>query len=140
MENTIPGAESPESSVVVRDNATVPVAREIIGIIASKGERLPLGAILKESERGKVYEDEIYGEIASALLKHNVRYADIPFIRSLCIQALDLTFNTVDRTMQRKLEMASEFVFGKNESDLTVGDIEAIHTEIKKSREQAEQK
>lgn len=114
-----------EDLTLQRDNRTVPIAKEILKIIASK-EDLMIGShdgIKQEDVRayyGTVYERDI----APLLITHNVRINDIHYIFQLCMMALENVKGMVEHTIPVRMEQADSFLWNvKDMDDVTIGNV-----------------
>ena len=114
-----------EDLTLARDLRTVPIAKEILRIIASKDD-IMIGSNDQLTEEGvNTYYGEIYEkDIAPLLIKHNVRMNDVTYVFQLCFMALENVKRMVDHTLPLRLEQADAYLWQVDDMDnLTIGQV-----------------
>lgn len=103
---------------LMRDEECIPVAKEILRIIASKDD-LALGSSesLTEVEAMKYYKALYQSDIAPLLVKHNIKVKDINFIFQVSMQSLQLLMQISTSTVDTRYDQAVAKVMGVEEAD-----------------------
>jgi hypothetical protein len=104
-----------------------PVAQKILEMIAA--EQLPIGDImdkggLKEDVIGK-YED-LAAKVLVLMLESNLRYSERNFLFQLVLQPYEQAKEKILNSVNRSFTTANEQKWGKDELDITMGDIHEI--------------
>ena len=106
----------------------VPVARRILEIVSSNFPYM--GDISDKSGQVKKEANDSYIKIAEEILKEmldkNLYYTEKLFVFSLVEQALKLSQEKVQMSLERSLERAETKLFGKSVLDLTLQDLDYV--------------
>lgn len=107
-----------------RDLRTVPIAKQILNIIAGKKD-LMIGSCDDVRVKVNEYYNEIYEkDIAPLLIKENVRINELTYIFQLCYMALENVKLKVEHTIPLRMEQADAFLWGVNDmDDLTISQL-----------------
>lgn len=108
----------------LRDDETVPIAREVIKIIANT-ENLALGQYVSDEKRVQCYEP-IYHEIMRLFVDRDVKLKNISYAFQLVQQALQFTSDMMAESVKMHDKQASGILFGKDADDITINDIERV--------------
>lgn len=107
-----------------RDNEIVPVAREILKIIANT-DNLVLGNYFSDQERVDCY-GAIHQQIMKLCLEKNVALKDIDYAVQLVNQGLQLAGNVLSDSVKMNTKRADSKLWGKDTDDLTIQDVENV--------------
>lgn len=114
-----------------RDRRTVPIAREVLKIIANK-ENLALGATMTDQERVDCYEPIFY-EITELFLGKEIPMKDIGYVFQMVHQALELTQNIIVESNNRNSQRANAILFDVDDAeDITLNQ---IHDVLQKNKD-----
>lgn len=108
--------------------------REFLRLIGEYSDRVPMGdssSAEYEQKRSEIMENQMYRPIAEKALSLNIRVNDFAFIKGLINQVTDEMVRITERTLDRKLEMANDYLWGKECEKITYNDVENVHNIIK---------
>jgi len=112
----------------------VPLAQKIIEMIAEA--KLPIGTLADKD--GKMKEEvnkkysEFSAEVLALMLQSNLKFSERNFVWQLVLQPIDQAKEKVINSLNRSFERANEEKWGKDEMDITMGDIHDVLINIGK--------
>lgn len=108
-----------------------PMAQKILEMVGA--EQLPVGDIMEKGavkpEIAEKYED-LAAKILVLMLESQLKYSERNFLFQLVLQAIEQTRDKVINSVDRSFERANEKKWGKDELDITMGDIHQVLTSI----------
>ena len=117
-----------------RTSRCIPVAQKIIEMIAT--EKLPMGELADKDGQIKKDVKDKYDDFASKvlvlMLESNIKYSERTFLFQLVFQTYERTKEKVINAIDRSFSRANEEKWGKDEMDITMGDIHGILLDIAK--------
>lgn len=110
----------------IRDQETLPVAREIFRILGEKAQELPMGTEMDEAAAAVFYQN-LYVEIVPYLIKANIRLDDIHFLMQTVLQPVSLLQSVVVASFENNQDLAHAKLWGvKHLGDLRISHLDAV--------------
>ena len=101
----------------------VPVAQEVLKLIAGKEASAPLGDIVDEDRK---WYSEIGLEVIQLFLDRKVHFTDRTFIFQLAMQAIEQTRDAVTNSVELSFDKAMKKMWTKDMDEVTMNDIDAV--------------
>lgn len=98
----------------------IPVARELIKLVASKADTIALGDVPQTHESF----DELALDILKLFLEKNVNWVDKEFIFQIALQPMTFAQNIAIDSLSRSWNTAVSGLFKKNFAQLTMADVD----------------
>lgn len=110
----------------IRDQETLPVAREILRIIGEHSSDVPMGTEFEEADAVKYYQ-ALYVEIMPYVIKANLRVDDITFLIQTLLQPLQLLQSTIIASFESNRDIADAKLWGVRDlNDIRVQDLDRV--------------
>jgi hypothetical protein len=122
IDTTVAEDETIPDEAKERLNQCIPVAQEILKIVAAHPE---LVSDISKSDRTIEYK-AITKEIMSVFVEHDINYTDRKFIASIVMGAYESVGSQVINSVEYIYEMANKKLFGKDILDIKMSDLEKI--------------
>ena len=124
MDKQITTKEVKKSEMSEQDKRCVPIAEEVLQIIAK--HKPSLNTMMGEEELTKVYAP-IYKELAELFLAKNLKYVDINYIMKIAQLSFDNTNAYVNQRMEEVLDKSTNKLFGvDNFREITLQHIDNV--------------
>lgn len=114
----------------LRDERTVPVAQDILAVIGAFDG--PLGQV-DQAKLAEAY-DPLIKQVLAILLNNDVKLTEVQYIMTLVEQRLKHVESYVNASLNQNVSAALAIKWGKDESELTFSEIEAVLTENKEAK------
>lgn len=117
---------APEKDLTLeRDQEEMPMIREIIKIIASHVDELPIGTSVDVAVKEEYFFNLIQDEIMPLLVAKNMKVYDITYLHQCALESFDRIFNGVATLLNKSVDEAECIKWGLTESvrDLRIGQV-----------------
>lgn len=109
-----------------RDAAVVPVARELIKLVAARADELVMGQVgVSETKAAELAQKMYKEDVIPLVMKHNLRLNELPYLFSIILQPFTFLNDMTTSSMEMNRDLADARLYGIDDIDeLRISDLD----------------